>query len=84
MTKLAGENEDQLTFEQAIDKLEKVVKKLESGDLSLNESLKYYQQGIELIKLCNSQLEETKDKIKMLTENEEGNKVLKALDIEEE
>ncbi|HOF43057.1 MAG TPA: exodeoxyribonuclease VII small subunit [Bacilli bacterium] len=48
-------------FEELLKELEKIVLDLEKGDLSLEESLKKYQRGIELSKLCKEKLEEAKE-----------------------
>lgn len=48
-------------FEELLKELEKIVLDLEKGGLSLEESLKKYQRGIELSKLCKEKLEEAKE-----------------------
>lgn len=45
------------TFEEKMDRLEKLVKQLESGDNTLDESVKLYQEGIALAKACHEELE---------------------------
>ncbi len=54
------------TFEQAIKRLEEIVAELEEGNLPLEESLKIYEEGVELTKFCSGKLDETEDKIKTL------------------
>ena len=54
------------TFEQAINRLEEIVAELEEGNLPLEESLKIYEEGVELTKFCSTKLNETEDKIKTL------------------
>ncbi len=54
------------TFEQAIRRLEEIVAQLEEGNLPLEESLKIYEEGVELTKFCSAKLNETEDKIKTL------------------
>jgi len=54
------------TFEQAIKRLEEIVAELEEGNLPLEESLKIYEEGVELTKFCSTKLNETEDKIKTL------------------
>ena len=46
----------EVKFEEALKKLEKIVEDLERGDLSLDEALKKYQEGIELSRLCSQRL----------------------------
>ena len=43
---------DKLSFEQALEKLEKVVKGLEDKDIALDDAVKMYNEGLELSKLC--------------------------------
>lgn len=54
------------SFEQAISELEEVVTKLEDGEISLEESIEYFQKGVELSKMCNKKLDEAERKITML------------------
>ncbi len=61
-----------LTYEDAMNDLEKVVKDLESGELSLDESIKKFEKGMELSKHCSSLLEDAEKKITMLIEKENG------------
>ncbi len=48
-----------LTFEQALQKLEEVVKKLENKDISLDEAVRLYNEGLELSKMCYEQLKQS-------------------------
>lgn len=59
-------------FEDAIAELELIVNKLEKGELSLDESIEYFQKGIELSKYCTKRLDEVEKKVVILTENELG------------
>lgn len=59
-------------FEEALNKLEKIVSKLEAGDISLEESLKLFEEGIRLSRFCNQKLEEAEKKIEILLKNKEG------------
>ena len=56
-------------FEESIKELEKIVKTLEDGEPSLDESLKNCEKGITLIKVCQKELESAENKIKELTED---------------
>ena len=58
-------------FEDSIKELEKIVKVLENGEPSLDESLKKFEDGISLIKVCQKELESAENKIKELTEDGE-------------
>ena len=70
----------EIKFEEALKKLEKIVEDLERGDLSLDEALKKYQEGIELSRLCAQRLENAKKKIDVLVKNKKGEFELKPLD----
>jgi exodeoxyribonuclease VII small subunit len=70
----------EIKFEEALKKLEKIVEDLEKGDLSLDEALKKYQEGLELSRLCGQRLENAKKKIDLLVKNKKGEFELKPLD----
>ncbi|MFA6384481.1 MAG: exodeoxyribonuclease VII small subunit [Candidatus Omnitrophota bacterium] len=72
----------EIKFEEALKKLEKIVEELEQGDLSLDEALKKYQDGIELSRLCSARLENAKKKIDVLAKNKKGDFELKPLEEE--
>lgn len=60
--------EGQLTFEQAMEQLERLVKQLESGTLPLEESMKLYEEGVRLTALCTKKLKDASLKIEELKE----------------
>lgn len=70
----------EVKFEEALKRLEKIVDELERGELSLDEALKKYQEGIELSRMCNQRLESAKKKIELLTKNKKGEFELKPLE----
>lgn len=70
----------EIKFEESLKKLEKIVEDLEKGDLSLDEALKKYQEGVELARLCSQRLESAKKKIELLTKNKKGEFELKPLE----
>ena len=70
----------ELKFEEALKKLEKIVEDLEKGDISLDEALKKYQEGIELSRVCSSRLENAKKKIDVLVKNKKGEYELKPME----
>ena len=72
----------EIKFEEVLKKLEKIVEDLESGDLSLDEALKKYQEGIELSRSCSQRLETAKKKIDLLTKGKKGEFELKPLEEE--
>ena len=71
---MANTNTD---FETSLKELEKIVRDLESGETNLDESLKKFEQGIELYKKCRSTLESAEKKIRILSDS------LKELDYKE-
>ena len=61
-----------LSFEEAMLSLEDIVKKLEAGGLSLDESLKAFEEAVKLVKFCNQKIEVAEQKVKMLVEGSDG------------
>ena len=59
-------------FEDALNKLEKIVSKLEEGDISLEESLKLFEEGIRLSRFCNQKLDEAEKKVEILLKGKDG------------
>ncbi|MBE9546634.1 MAG: exodeoxyribonuclease VII small subunit [Proteobacteria bacterium] len=59
-------------FEEALKKLEEIVRKMESGDLTLEESLKSFEEGVSLSRFCAKKLDEAERRIDILLKNEEG------------
>jgi exodeoxyribonuclease VII small subunit len=58
--------QDTQTFESAVAELEKIVDSMESGQLSLEESLASYKRGAELLKFCQTTLQEAAQQVKLL------------------
>lgn len=70
-------SEDELKFEQALERLEKLVEKLEDGGLSLEKSLEKFTEGMKLIKFCNKKLTQAEEKIEIvLNEGEEYGEIV--------
>jgi len=69
-------------FEASLERLEEIVKKLESGDLPLEQSLKLFEEGTKLARICNKRLEEAERKVEILLKDRDGN--IKAEPFEEE
>ena len=61
-----------LKFEDALARLEQIVHTLEAGNLSLEESLTAFEEGIRLAKSCAKYLEEAERRIELLTKDESG------------
>jgi exodeoxyribonuclease VII small subunit len=60
-----------MTFEQALERLEEIVQKLESGNVSLDESIEIYQEGIMLSKQCSGMLQEAEGKVMAIVNKEQ-------------
>ena len=69
-------------FETAMARLEEIVQKLEQGDLPLEQSLKLFEEGIRLSRICNKRLEEAERKVEILLKDKAGS--LKAQPLEEQ
>jgi len=59
-------------FEEALERLETIASSLEDGDLTLEQSLGLFEEGVRLTRLCASRLDEAQKRIEMLTRSEEG------------
>jgi exodeoxyribonuclease VII small subunit len=63
---------ENFSFEQALKRLEEIVETLEAGNISLEESIKIYQEGISLSKLCSGILEEAEGKVMAIMNRSDG------------
>ena len=61
-----------ITFEAAMERLEEITRLLESGSEGLDASLKLYEEGVSLIRLCTQKLESAEQSVKILQMSEEG------------
>lgn len=66
-------SDNKLDFEKAIRSLEKIIEQLENNECSLDESIKLFENGVELINVCKSSLKNAQDKINAITQTQEGN-----------
>ena len=60
----------QKTFEAAMARLEQITEELEDGEISLDKSLKKFEEGIKLAEFCNAQLTEARARVEMLVEKD--------------
>lgn len=60
------------SFETSLHRLEQIVKKLEGGDLPLDDALKLFEEGINLSRQCQKQLEEAENKVEILLKKADG------------
>ena len=63
---------DNINFEEALGKLESIVRTLETGTVALDKSLESFEDGIKLIRRCNFLLDDAEKKVKILTRAESG------------
>ncbi len=63
--------EKTLTFEEAINQLAEIVKKMEQGETPLEESLQLFEQGVHLTKVCNDLLDSAQAKVEILMKQQE-------------
>ena len=67
------------TFESSLGELEKIVRKLEDGELSLEESLKLFEDGVRLSRECQERLNAAERRIEILLKDESGNPLLQEI-----
>ena len=70
-------------FEKMMEELSEITEKLESGELSLADSMALFEKGVELTKKCNELLSEAQQKIVKITEDSSGNAKEVPFDVEE-
>lgn len=56
-----------MTFEERLRRLQEIVAALESGELALEESVRFYKEGLELSQVCREQLEKARNEVRILT-----------------
>ena len=69
-------NQQNMTFEANMQRLEQIVRAMERGDVALDESLKLFQEGTELVKNCSKMLDEAELQIKKVMTAADGSPVL--------
>ena len=73
----------ELKFEKAIQRLEKIVVDLETGELDIDKSLEIFEEGIKMSRVCSKKLSEAEAKIEKLTRDEKGELVAELFPVEE-
>src|SRR3954467_2255508 len=66
-----------LSFETALDRLEKIVEQMESGQLPLEDLIVRYEEGMNLVKVCQERLASAEQKIEIIARNNSGKPVVK-------
>lgn len=74
----------EIPFEKALEKLEKIVSQLEEGNITLEDALARYEEGIKLSRLCQEKLSQAEKKIELLSKNAKGELARKPFEPEEE
>ncbi|MEK6677834.1 MAG: exodeoxyribonuclease VII small subunit [Nitrospirota bacterium] len=72
----------EIRFESAVKRLEEIVNKLEAGNLSLDDSIKLFEEGVKLYQICLKRLDEAEKKVEILLKDKNGNKILKSFQME--
>lgn len=73
-----------MDFEKKLSRLEEIVTKMEAGDLSLEDSLKFFEEGVKLSRECNTQLVTAEQKVKvLLAVDQNGNATTEDFQIKE-
>lgn len=76
-------SEKKKNFEASLQELEKIVRRLENGDLPLEESLKLFEDGVRLSRECQERLDQAERRIEILLRDEEGKPVLQTIGAED-
>jgi exodeoxyribonuclease VII small subunit len=71
------QREAELNFEGAMDRLEKIVEQMESGKLPLEDLIVRYEEGMNLVKICQERLANAEQKIEIIARNSAGKPVVK-------
>lgn len=71
-----NKKDEKFNFEKSIDRLNELVEKMEHGELPLEQSLHYFEEGIELIRRCQKVLTDAEQKVQILMQ-EQGKESLK-------
>ena len=69
---MAEKKNKEQSFEEALARLEALVRTLETGEKGLDESLALFEEGVSLVRFCTERLDSAEQKVKILMKNEEG------------
>ncbi len=67
---------EEMTFEEGLKRLDEIVRKMEDLELPLDESLKLFEEGVRLSRMCSKRLDEAEHKIEQLLEDQDGKPVV--------
>ena len=77
MSSKSKPREAELNFEGAMDRLEKIVEQMESGKLPLEDLIVRYEEGMNLVKVCQERLAKAEQKIEIIARNSVGKTIVK-------
>lgn len=63
---------EEMSFEKAVSRLEKIVSDMESGDADLDAMVKYFEEGQKLVQFCTAKLSEIERKVELITKGDNG------------
>ncbi len=69
---MAKGKKEELTFEAGLKRLEEVLDLLEHGDLPLEEAMRAFEEGVQLVRLCHKKLDEVEKRVELLLKDEAG------------
>ena len=72
-----SKKKNEISFEESLKRLENLVNKMESGDATLEQSLVWFEEGMDLLKLCQVQLNNAEQKVQELVKKTDGKFELK-------
>ena len=72
-----------IKFEKALSRLETIVTDLEAGELSLDDSLRIFEEGVKLSKTCLKMLDDAERKVEILVQDKDGRKRIQAFSLED-
>ena len=67
-----AEKKEDIKFEKAMKRLETIVEELEKGEMDIDKSLEYFEEGIKMSRHCSKKLNEAEQRIEKLTRNDKG------------
>jgi exodeoxyribonuclease VII small subunit len=80
MAKAAANPDTEQTFESALSRLEAIVQQMDSPTLPLDQLITDYEEGVKLVKICQSKLKDAEQKIEIITRRAQGDPELAAFD----
>ena len=84
MSSKSKPRQSELNFEGAMDRLEKIVEQMESGKLPLEDLIVRYEEGMNLVKICQERLASAEQKIEMIARNSAGKAIVKDFEATQE